>query len=51
MNRRPMTMEAWINKLDDFLRLSERDVLTHAGQISAETAPITQRPSSSAGAL
>ncbi len=38
MNRRAMTMDAWITKLDDFLRLSERDVLTHAGSISAEAA-------------
>lgn len=38
MNRRPMPMDAWIAKLDDFLRLSERDVLTHAGSISADTA-------------
>jgi hypothetical protein len=36
--RRPMSMEAWIAKLDDFLRLSDRDVLTHAGRISAEAA-------------
>lgn len=38
LNRRPMTMEAWIGKLDDFLRLSEREVLTHAGRISADAA-------------
>ncbi|MDP2305532.1 MAG: RhuM family protein [Pseudomonadota bacterium] len=38
MNRRPMTMAAWIGKLDDFLRLSDRDVLTNAGRISAEAA-------------
>jgi hypothetical protein len=38
MNRRPMTMDAWIAKLDDFLRLADRDVLTHAGSISAEAA-------------
>lgn len=38
LNRRPMTMESWIAKLDDFLRLAERDVLTHAGRISAEAA-------------
>ena len=38
MNRRPMTMAAWIKKLDDFLRLSERDVLTHAGKVSHEAA-------------
>jgi hypothetical protein len=36
--RREMTMSAWIAKLDDFLRLSDRDVLTHAGNISAELA-------------
>lgn len=38
MNRRPMSMRDWIAKLDDFLRLSDRDVLTHAGRISAEAA-------------
>ncbi len=38
MNRRAMTMDAWIAKLDDFLRLSDRDVLTHGGRISAEAA-------------
>jgi hypothetical protein len=37
-SRRAMTMEAWISKLDDFLRLSDRDVLTHAGRISAKVA-------------
>jgi hypothetical protein len=31
-------MRDWIAKLDDFLRLSGRDILTHAGQISHETA-------------
>jgi hypothetical protein len=34
LNRRPMYMADWIAKLDDFLRLGERDVLTHAGSIS-----------------
>ena len=38
MNRRAMTMDTWITKLDDFLRLADRDVLTHAGSVSAETA-------------
>jgi hypothetical protein len=37
-NRKPMHMRDWIAKLDDFLRLSERDILTHAGKISHETA-------------
>ncbi len=40
MNRRPMMMADWIRKLDDFLKLSDRDVLTNAGRISAETAKL-----------
>ena len=36
MSRKPMTMEAWITKLDDFLKLSDREILTHAGAISHE---------------
>jgi hypothetical protein len=31
-------MADWITKLDDFLRLSEREILTHAGKISHEQA-------------
>lgn len=38
MNRRPMTMADWIAKLDDFLRLTERDILMHAGRISHDEA-------------
>ena len=38
LNRKPMYMTDWIAKLDDFLRLSDREILTHAGQISHETA-------------
>jgi hypothetical protein len=37
-NRKPMYMRDWIAKLDDFLRLSERDILTHAGKITHEAA-------------
>jgi hypothetical protein len=33
-----MHMEDWIRKLDDFLRLSDRDILDHAGRVSVETA-------------
>jgi hypothetical protein len=33
-----MHMADWIAKLDDFLRLSERDILTHAGRISHQKA-------------
>jgi hypothetical protein len=38
LNRRPMYMADWITKLDDFLKLSERHVLSHAGRVSHETA-------------
>lgn len=31
---RPMHMREWVSKLDAFLRLSEREILTHAGRIS-----------------
>lgn len=34
----PMYMKDWVLKLDDFLRLSNRELLTHAGKISAEIA-------------
>jgi hypothetical protein len=33
-----MYMADWIAKLDDFLKLSEREILTHAGRISHEIA-------------
>ena len=36
--REAMRMVDWIAKLDDFLRLSYYDVLTHAGRISTEQA-------------
>ena len=38
LNRKPMTMQDWIAKLDDFLKLSGRDLLQHAGKISADAA-------------
>ncbi|MBF0538372.1 MAG: virulence RhuM family protein [Nitrospirae bacterium] len=34
-NERPMKMADWIHKLDEFLKLSERKLLTNAGKISA----------------
>ena len=37
-NRKSMHMRDWVVKLDDFLRLSEREILTHAGKISHEVA-------------
>jgi hypothetical protein len=36
--RRPMHMADWIAKLDDFLKLSDREILTHAGRISQDEA-------------
>ena len=38
LNRQPMYMRDWIAKLDDFLRLTGRDILKHAGKISHEQA-------------
>jgi hypothetical protein len=38
LNRRVMTMRDWIEKLDDFLKLSDRELLDHAGKITAESA-------------
>ncbi len=38
LNQSPVYMRDWIAKLDDFLRLGERDILTHAGKISHEEA-------------
>jgi hypothetical protein len=37
-NRKPMYMRDWITKLDEFLRMSGREILTHAGKISHEQA-------------
>ena len=34
----PMYMKDWVQKLDEFLRHSHRELLTHAGKISAEIA-------------
>lgn len=38
LSRKAMTMQKWIEKLDEFLRLSDRDLLNHAGKISSEAA-------------
>ena len=35
---RPMHMADWIAKLDDFLRLGDREILMHAGSISHQLA-------------
>ncbi|WP_099290944.1 virulence RhuM family protein [Butyricimonas sp. Marseille-P3923] len=36
----PMYMKDWMQKLDDFLKLSGKELLTHAGSISAEIAKL-----------
>ena len=38
LSRRAMYMQDWIRKLDDFLKLTDREILTHAGQISHDQA-------------
>ena len=38
LQRKAMTMRDWIMKLDEFLKLSEHELLDHAGKISAEQA-------------
>jgi len=38
LSRKPMYMKDWIAKLDEFLKVSERDILTHAGKISHDDA-------------
>lgn len=38
LGRKPMYMRDWLAKLDDFLQLSGRDLLSHAGSISHDQA-------------
>jgi len=38
LNRKPMYMKNWISKLDDFFKLSDREILTHSGKISHDEA-------------
>lgn len=38
MGRRPMTMAAWSEKLDEFLKLADRELLHHAGTVSHDDA-------------
>jgi hypothetical protein len=34
MKNKPIYSQDWINKLDDILRMNEREILTHAGKVS-----------------
>lgn len=38
IRRKPMYMADWISKLDEFMKISEREILTHAGKVSHEIA-------------
>jgi len=38
MNLQPMYMKDWVARLDDFLKMTGKDILTHAGNISHEQA-------------
>lgn len=38
LRRIPMHMKDWINKLDGFLSINDRDILNHAGKVSHEIA-------------
>lgn len=38
LRRKSMTMRDWVSKLDDFLKLSDHELLNHSGKISHEEA-------------
>jgi hypothetical protein len=38
LERKPMTMQGWVDKLDEFLKASGRELLEHAGGVTAEAA-------------
>lgn len=38
IRRKPMYMADWIEKLDDFLKMSDNEILTYAGKISHQQA-------------
>lgn len=38
LNRKPMHMKDWIDRLDDFLNMTGNDILTHAGKVSHQDA-------------
>jgi len=38
LEQKPMYMQDWIERLDDFLKMTGKDILTHAGKISHDKA-------------
>lgn len=43
VEKRPMYMQQWVNKLDDFLRFNEKAVLQHKGKVSRQDMEIKVR--------
>jgi len=42
LDRRPMSMQDWISKLDEFVKVSARELLDHAGNVSADAAHVME---------
>jgi hypothetical protein len=38
LNQKPMYMKDWINRLDDFLKMTGQEILSHSGKISHQEA-------------
>ncbi|MCX2574072.1 virulence RhuM family protein [Pedobacter sandarakinus] len=38
LNRKPMHMQDWLHRVDDFLQMTGNDILTHAGTVSHQQA-------------
>ena len=38
LNRKPMYMQDWLQRVDDFLKMTGNDILTHAGTVSHQQA-------------
>jgi hypothetical protein len=38
LRKKPMYMKDWVNKLDDFLKMTDQEILTHSGLISHQDA-------------
>ena len=36
VEKRPMYMQQWVNKLDDFMRFNEKEILQHKGKVSRQ---------------
>jgi len=43
IRRKPMYMADWISKLDEFMKIPEREILTHAGKVFYEIAMLRKQ--------